>query len=150
MDSGGMWAPDHGSDVGAWQRTTLAQLKGVADGLIAQEDITTRQAFRMARWAGYSEFEASVIARHVKLAGPAMESQRPASREVAEMEDGRYLVRQRSGVWSVGKEKPQDWRDPAAGDGRLGGPSSTPFYSTDAGTSTEWGDLWKAAPAQQP
>lgn len=139
---GGTWAPDHSSEVGAWQRITLAQLKDIADGLNVQGGVTSRSAFCFARWAGYSEFEARVIARHVKLAGQGMASKRPAGQEAAELEDGSYLVKQKSGVWSVGKEKPQDWRDPAAGDGRLGGPSSHPFYSTEAGASTEWGDLW--------
>lgn len=149
MDSG-TWAPEYGSDVGAWQRTTLAQLKVVADGLIVQGGITSRIAFVFARWAGYSEFEARVIARHVKLAVRTAVSERATGHDVAELEDGSYLVKQKSGVWSVGKEKPQDWRDPAAGDGRFGGPSSSPFYSTTARGSTEWGNSWLTTPTQQP
>ncbi len=149
MDSGA-WAPEHGSELGSWQRAALADLAAVGKELIAQDGITARQAFRMARWAGYSGFEAGVIARHVKLAGRGPIGDKPAGPEVVELEDGSFLVK-KSGAWGVVEEKmPQDWRDPAAGDGRVIEPSSSPFYSTSAGRSTEWGDLWKAAPAQQP
>ena len=61
MDTDSTWAPERGSETGAWMRITLAQLKTVADGLIAQEKVTSSQAFVFARWAGYSEFEARVI-----------------------------------------------------------------------------------------